>query len=290
MNESLKYLARPDGRISYTVRGPADGPLVVAVPGMGDLRGTWREVTGPLVESGYRVAVTDLRGHGDSDATFRTYGDDATAGDILALIDELGGPALVLGNSMSGSAAIIAASERPDAVAGLALVSPFGREAQSPGAARAMRVLYRVLFARPWGAAVWASYYAGPLNKGAKATWLPEHVAAIRASMRNPGHLRALRHLVLQLDHSVVEPHLARVAAPTLILIGALDPDYKNPASELAWLGEQLHAETELVENAGHYAQTQRADVVVPRIHSFADALREGAAWKTTSGSRGRVA
>jgi pimeloyl-ACP methyl ester carboxylesterase len=286
MNESLHYLSRPEGRVSYIVSGAHDAPLVVAVPGMGDLRGAWRELAGPLVEAGYRVAVTDLRGHGDSDTTFRTHGDEATAGDILVLIDELGGPALVLGNSMAGSAAIIAASQRPDAVAGLALVSPFGRESQSPGAARAMRLLYRALFARPWGAAMWASYYAGTLNRGAKATWLPEHVAAIRASMRDPGHLRALRDLTLQLDHSVVEPHLATVSAPTLLVIGALDPDYTDPAAELEWLGQQLHAEIALVENAAHYAQTQRPDVVVPRIHSFADSLRDGAGWKKTSGSR----
>ena len=77
---------------------------------MGDLRGTWRELVGPLVEAGFRVAVTDLRGHGDADTTFTEHGDIATAGDILALIDELGGPALVLGNSMAGSAAVIAAA------------------------------------------------------------------------------------------------------------------------------------------------------------------------------------
>ena len=44
----VRYLSRPGGRISYTVTG--DGPLIVAVPGMGDLRATWRELVGPLVK------------------------------------------------------------------------------------------------------------------------------------------------------------------------------------------------------------------------------------------------
>src|SRR5687768_3064941 len=71
LSTDVQYLTRPDGRISYTVTG--DGPLVVAVPGMGDLRGTWRELVGPLVDAGFRVAVADLRGHGDADTTFTEH-------------------------------------------------------------------------------------------------------------------------------------------------------------------------------------------------------------------------
>ncbi|MEO8263122.1 MAG: alpha/beta fold hydrolase, partial [Pseudolysinimonas sp.] len=172
---SVQYLTRPQGRLSYTVEG--HGPLVVAVPGMGDLRGTWRDVVPPLVDAGFRVAVLDLRGHGDADTTFTEHGDLATATDILALIDELGGPALVIGNSMAGSSAVIAAADRPDAVAGLALVSPFLRGGPAGAAGR---LLYRTMFARPWGAAMWATFYRTSLSKGARASWLGEHVAAIR--------------------------------------------------------------------------------------------------------------
>jgi len=45
-----------------------------------------------LREAGYRVARTDLRGHGDSDSTFTSYGDEDTAADVVALTDGLGGP------------------------------------------------------------------------------------------------------------------------------------------------------------------------------------------------------
>jgi hypothetical protein len=64
---------------------------------MGDLRAGYRFLAPALRTAGYRVACTDLRGHGDSDARFPSYGDEETAGDIAALISELGGPAVIVG-------------------------------------------------------------------------------------------------------------------------------------------------------------------------------------------------
>jgi len=74
---NTSYLTRPEGRIGYDVVG--EGPLVVLVPGMGDLRAGYRFLAPALREAGYRVACTDLRGQGDSDATFPSYGDEETA-------------------------------------------------------------------------------------------------------------------------------------------------------------------------------------------------------------------
>ena len=120
------YLNRPDGRIAYDIEG--DGPLVVLVPGMGDLRATYRFCAPALRKAGYRVACSDLRGHGDSDVTFASYGDVETAGDIAALVDHLGGPAVVVGNSMGAGSAALASAERPDLVVGLVLIGPFVRD------------------------------------------------------------------------------------------------------------------------------------------------------------------
>ena len=193
--QSIELLPRPEGRLAYTVTGT--GPLVVAVPGMGDLRSTYRDVVPSLVEAGYRVAVMDLRGHGDSDTSFRTHGDVATGQDLLALVSHLGGPAVLVGNSMGAGAAAWAAAEQPDVVVGLVLLGPFLRDpAASAARAAATKLLYRVALARPWGAAAWAGVYSS-LTKGRKAPWHAEHVAAIRASMREPGHLRGDRKSVV---------------------------------------------------------------------------------------------
>lgn len=263
----VHFLQRPEGRISYTVEG--SGPLVVAVPGMGDLRGSYRELTGPLVEAGYRVAVTDLRSHGDSDTGFREFGDIATGGDLLALIDQLGGPAVVLGNSMGAAAAAWAAAELPDAIAGLVLSGPLLRDpATSRIAEGAQRALLSVLLAGPWGPGFWAGYYRSPLNRGRRAPWLDEHAAAIRANLAEPGRLRDFRRLTRQLTHSVVEPRLPEVHAPMLAFVGTLDPDYRDPAAEADWIAS-LGAEVVRVADAAHYPHAQRPEIVVPETLRF---------------------
>jgi pimeloyl-ACP methyl ester carboxylesterase len=103
---TTQYLPRDAGRLAYDVQG--SGPLVVAVPGMGDLRSTYRFVVPHLVAAGFRVATLDLRGHGESDVDFDSFDDVAAASDLVALIEHLGGPATVIGNSMAAGAAVIA--------------------------------------------------------------------------------------------------------------------------------------------------------------------------------------
>ncbi|WP_213284408.1 alpha/beta fold hydrolase [Cellulomonas hominis] len=255
------HLQRPEGLVAYDDAGT--GPLVVAVPGMGDLRSTYDELRAALLDAGYRVVTTDLRGHGDSDAGFRTHGDEATAGDVAALVEHLGaGPAVLVGNSMGASAAAVVAADRPELVRALVLISPFLRDAPGGAAKRALLgVVLRVMLAAPWGARAWAAYY-GVLNKGTRSPRLAAHTAAIRASLRRPGYLGAFRRLALGLTHAVVEPRVARIQAPALAVVGALDPDWTDPAAELAWIASVVDARTLLVADAGHYPQHQTPDVV----------------------------
>jgi alpha-beta hydrolase superfamily lysophospholipase len=151
--QETRYLSHPEGRIGYDVAGA--GSLVILVPGMGDLRAGYRFLTPALRAAGYRVACTDLRGHGDSDATFTSYGDEETAGDVIALIEVLGGPAVVVGNSMGAGSAVLAAAQRPGLVSGLVLVGPFVRNGKT---STMRRLLLRAAMAPPWAAASWKSY------------------------------------------------------------------------------------------------------------------------------------
>src|SRR3954469_14835686 len=118
-----QWIDRTEGRIAYDAIGT--GPLVICVPGMGELRSMYRRTVPALAAAGFRVVTMDLRGHGDSGATFGSYDDVAAGGDVLALIEHLGGPAVVIGNSMGAGAAAWAAAERPELVTALVLVVAF---------------------------------------------------------------------------------------------------------------------------------------------------------------------
>ena len=260
--KNTSYLTRPEGRIGYDVDGT--GPLVVLVPGMGDLRGAYRFLAPALREAGYRVASTDLRGHGDSDNTFTTYGDVETAGDILALIEELGGQAVVVGNSMGAGAAALAAALAPERITGLVLVGPFVRNGEISAV---QRLLLRLSMARPWAASAWKAYMP-KLYAGRRPDDFAQYRDEVAASLRRPGYAKAFS-LTTRTDHTPAEARLGDVSAPTLVVMGELDPDFPSPRAEADWIAQTLHGEVVMVPEAGHYPQSQRPDVTTEAVVRF---------------------
>ncbi|HYI33341.1 MAG TPA: alpha/beta hydrolase [Glaciibacter sp.] len=263
---SVHNLHREDGSIAYTSDG--DGPLVVCVPGMGDLRSSYRYLAPALRTAGFRVVVTDLRGHGDSDTTFGSYGDEATSGDIAALIEHLGGPAIIVGNSMAAGSAVLVAAERPELVAGLVLVGPFVRD---PETNPFTRLLTRVLMAPLWAAASWAAYLP-KLYAGAKPDDFDAYKSSVVKAMRATGHAKAFS-LTTRTSHRAAEEALPRVHASTLVVMGELDPDFPDAPGEARWIAEQLHGDVCLVPDAAHYPHSQRPDIVSPVIVAFAKSV-----------------
>jgi pimeloyl-ACP methyl ester carboxylesterase len=265
-----RHLDRPGGRLGYEVH-PAVGAergLVLAVPGMGDLRSSYRFLAPALAAAGYRVAVADLRGHGDSDTTFDEYGDEPTADDVVALVEALrtdGQPVAVLGNSMAAGSAVLAAAARPDLLDALVLLGPFVRDpAASPVARWATRAGMRVLMSPVWAAATWRTYLPR-LFAGTKPADLDAHVASVVAALRRPGYAAAFSRTT-RTSHAAAEAALPGVRAATLVVMGTLDPDFPDPAAEARWIAEQVPGEVVLVEEAGHYPHVQRPDAVVPAV------------------------
>jgi pimeloyl-ACP methyl ester carboxylesterase len=261
-NTTTNHLSRPGGRIGYDVAG--DGPLVVLVPGMGDLRAAYRFLAPALRDAGYRVACTDLRGHGDSDATFASYGDVETAGDILALIEELGGPATVVGNSMGAAAATIAAAEQPDLVSGLVLVGPFVRDGDISAI---QRLLLRLAMAQPWAVSAWKAYLP-KLYAGQRPADFAEYREQVIESLRRPGYAKAFS-LTTRTSHDPAEVRLADVSAPTIVVMGERDPDFPDPRAEAEWIAQALRAEVTMVPEAGHYPQSQQPEVTTDAALRF---------------------
>jgi pimeloyl-ACP methyl ester carboxylesterase len=212
------------------------------------------------------VACTDLRGHGDSDATFTSYGDVETADDIIALIEELEGPAVVVGNSMGAGAAAYAAAERPDLINGLVLVGPFVRNGKTTAM---QRVLLGVAMARPWAAMSWNSYLP-KLYKGQLPVDFDEYRRTVVASLRRPGYAKSFS-LTTRTDHAMAESRLGEVAAPTMVVMGELDPDFPDPHAEAEWISHTLHGSVVMVPDAGHYPQSQQPDITTKAVLSFLD-------------------
>ena len=265
-----QYLYRSEGRIAYDVQGT--GPLVLLVPGMGDLRSAYRFVVPTLVAAGFTVVSTDLRGHGDSDNSFSTYGDVPTANDLTALLTELG-PAVIVGNSMAAGAAVIVAADHPGLVHGLVLIGPFVRQPASNTPLN--RLFLRVLMARPWAAAAWRAYlptlYAGTLPSD-----FSSYRDEVIRSIRRPRYTRAFS-LTTRTRHDQAEMSLNRVTAPVLVVMGESDPDFPDPTGEAKWIARAINGRIEMIADAGHYPQSQQPEQVGRIISQFVTEVTERA-------------
>lgn len=269
-----QHLDRPaQGRIAYDMQGT--GPLVLLVPGMGDLRSTYRFITPALVAAGYTVVTTDLRGHGDSNTAFKSYGDNETASDLEALIREQGVPAIIVGNSMAAGAAVLVAAQHPQLVSRLVLIGPFVREAAIN---KVGKQLFRLLMARPWAAVAWKAYLP-TLYAGRKPADFAEYQKQVIESLKRPGYARAFS-LTTRTDHVDAGNSVGSVTAPTLVVMGEKDPDFKDPKPEADWVSQALNGATVMVPEAGHYPQSQQPEHTVAAILQFLE--ESGQPWGST--------
>lgn len=212
-----------------------------------------------LVARGYRVATFDLRGHGQSDPTSDRY-DDAAAADALALVERLGGPAVLLGSSMGAGAAAYAAAERPEAVTDLILLGPLLRSAAGSAALLAMRVL----LVRPWGPAAWRHDHA-TLWGDRPPNDLAQHKARIRRPLARPVYWNRFVTTAMS-GHDEVTARLAQVRCGGLVLMGSRDRDVDDPAVEGRWGAEQIGGDLVMVGGAGHYPIAEQTTLVADAV------------------------
>jgi pimeloyl-ACP methyl ester carboxylesterase len=249
------------GRLAYDDTG-GTGPLVVCVPGLGDVRAVYRFFQPALVEAGYRVVTVDLRGHGESSTGWPEYTLPAVGADILALIRHLdAGPAVVCGESMAAASGIWAAAEAPDQIAALILTGPATRDAKlNPVMRLGVRLVGRI---RPAWLAYLASLY--PTRK-------PDDFAAYRkslsANLAEPGRMAALRGL-LTAPKAPARARIADVSCPVLVVMGSKDADFPDPTAEANALAAELSGEAVIIDSAGHYPQTEFPTETVAAVLPF---------------------
>jgi pimeloyl-ACP methyl ester carboxylesterase len=104
--------------------GPARVPPIVMVHGLGGSHLNWVRVARPLTERN-RVITIDLPGFGFSPAAGRRTSIEANTKVLDRFINEIiGGPVILMGNSMGGAVTILEAAASPQAVAAVVLVDP----------------------------------------------------------------------------------------------------------------------------------------------------------------------
>ncbi|MYV97476.1 alpha/beta hydrolase [Streptomyces sp. SID3343] len=270
-----EYLTCDDGTIAYEVTGK--GPLVVLAPGIGNNRDAYRFVTPRLVEAGYRVAVVDLRGCGESSAQWPSYTRTDIAGDLIAVIRRLGGPAVLVGHSISGGAATIAAAQAPDLVTGIVELAPFTRKQTfKPGDLRVGRYrkgMLRLIGTMLGSLASWKSYLDIAYPGTKPADWTAD-LARIDAMLREPGRMKALQKMA-QAAPADAGAQLPNVRCPALIVEGSLDPDWADPQAEGEAIVAAMPAGTArltMIEGTGHYPHVQHPDEVVSLVIAFLQA------------------
>lgn len=263
---TTEFLNQKNGQIAYDVAG--EGPLVICVPSLGDVRGEYRFLVPLLVKAGYRVATMDVRGHGESSTSWDDFSVAAVGEDILALIRELGaGPAVIVGTSMGGGAAIWSAVEAPELVCGMIMIDPF----VDGDGNRFLVALLSLMFVRPWGPSMWMKYYSS-LYPTRKPADFAEYSSALHENIKQRGRLEAVLEM-LRASKRPSGERMPKVTQPALVLMGSKDPDFKNPEAEAKRIANAVRGSYKIIEKAGHYPHAEMPDLVGPLILTFMQSL-----------------
>ena len=186
-----EFLGVEGGRIAYEVTGT--GPLVVLSHGIGVHRQDYRFLAPMLAQAGYRVANADLRGHGESSVGWASITRTDVAGDLLALIGHVDGPAVIVGHSLSGGATTIAAAQQPELVSAIVEINP-GTRTPKPNVGALLRIgRYRRGILRLGGTwlfrslSLWVRYL--DVAYPTKPADYDNYIAALRAKLCEPGRM-----------------------------------------------------------------------------------------------------
>jgi len=242
-----------DVSAAFEVAGPEDAPTLVFLHGTRVTRAMWGPQVAALADR-YRVVTVDLPGHGVlADMPFRIPRAVAVA---RSVIEQTGGCAIVIGQSLGGYVAMELAAAHPGHVAGLILCN----SATEPRtvARRAPRAVGVYLVDR-----VGERY----LGRGA-----PVHVDGPTvgpAPRATNGWLfkGGYRAAVTALRTSFL-PRLAMYPGPVLLVNGADDPLFRR--GEDAFLAACRNGRLHVIEGAGHLVNSEQPEAFNAAVHEFA--------------------
>lgn len=259
-----------DLTVAYDVDGPADGPPVLLVNGLGADRAAWNLQVRELARR-FRVVTYDNRDVGQTGAgtTDAPYGILQFADDAAGLLDHLGiARAHVVGASMGGAIAQEFALAHPERAASLTVVCSWART--DPWLAEVLALWERVfadLGRIEWSRAAWLRvythrWYDDPAN-------LRELLAATRA---NPSPQTAegyLRQSAAARGHDALD-RLSGVALPTHVVVGEED-QLTPPRHSLEIAAAIPGARLSVLPEVGHGMFWEATDAFNALVADFVD-------------------
>ncbi len=275
-----EFLDVDHGRIAYDVTGR--GPLVVLSHGIGDHRQVYRFLAPKLAGAGYRVVTADMRGHGESSMGWDSITRTDVAADLLALIRHLGGPAVIVGHSLSGGAATIAAAMEPELISGIVEINPFTKTQKLDlgGLLRIGRYRRGLILLAGAGLlgslSIWMRYL--DLAYPVKPADYAGYMAALRAKLSEPGRMAEFKKTGKSTPADAAA-QLPNITCPALVIMGTYDPDFADPRAEGDAIVAAMPAglgTVAMIDGAGHYPHAQSPDevsaVVIPFLKEHARA------------------
>lgn len=234
-------------------RAAADSPAVVLIHGAGGNALSWTPNLRRLANA--RTLAVDLPGHGKSGGICNSI-EELTAAvlDFLTQLDLP--PALLVGHSMGGAVALMAALLAPQRVAALGLVATSARLKVAP------QILEQTAA---------TATFANAVQSVVQASFSPQvdatikTLAAQRMAETPPPVLRADFVACNAFD---VRARLPEIAVPTLILCGTADvmtPPRFSEAMAQAIPKARLH----LLPNAGHMLMLEQPQAVAQHLQTF---------------------
>ena len=215
----------------------------------------------------YRCIAWDHRGQGQSAADHRHCIDmELVAQDAVALLDKLGvAPVHFVGLSMGGFTGMRIAARRPDLVKKLVLIETSADPEPVENVSR-YRLLSNVV--RLFGARV-VRGRAAPIMMGktiladkARAAELDGYVKTMTS---RKDVWRAVNGVI---DRAAIYPELARIRAPTLVLVGDEDLATPRPKAERI-VAAIAGAKLETIRHAGHSSTVEQPAQVIAALERF---------------------
>jgi pimeloyl-ACP methyl ester carboxylesterase len=247
------------------------GPSVVLLHGLGANSFSWRHNLGPLSRH-CRVAALDLPAHGRTPgAVVADFRPETLAAGIMALLNSRGiSQAVVVGNSLGGSLALLLAHHYPERVAALVLIAPAAASPRVPLIFHPLRLqglgLIVATVMGPWilPVALRMIYHNRELIT-------PEVVAGYAPTFSTLVHRLALRRLCRETNPwplNRVKDLLQGIHQPVSLIWG--QEDRILPVQQADFLKANLpQAEFHLLPDTGHAPQEESPVTVNEIIIAF---------------------